>query len=149
MPASLYLPLYLIIVTLFTIVVINKYPSSTLRYKFRDISFQTQAVFLTLFLIVFIGFRPLSSKYFVDMVNYDLYYKVFAYKANNFTFNWDVGNYIYENLFNWMGFMGFEVDYFFLVMAFIYFSCLLWACIKIFPRDTLLAFPLSRCCHLL
>lgn len=140
MPASFYHPIYLILVSLLTIIIVNKYPSSYIRFKFRDTSYQWQSLILALFLILFIGLRPLSGKYFVDMYNYYIYYYTFYYKAPDFTFNWNAGNYIFHNLFSWMGFVGFDIDYFFLLFSFIYFGSILWACHRLFPRDTLLAF---------
>lgn len=139
MDASLYSPAYLILVTILTVLAVSKYPASSLRFKYRDTSYQGLSILLAIFFILFIGLRPVSGKYFVDMAGYNASYYSIFYGAH-FWFDWDAENIIFNNLMAWMGAMKIDIVYFFLLMSFIYFGCMLWACLKIFPRDSLLAF---------
>lgn len=136
-PASLYQTLYLLIVLFFTIRTILAYTNSTIWNIKRTNTAQNRlTLFLTVFLIVFIGFRPVSGAYFVDMINYEDFY-IAAY---NGTFIYTLTNYIWDPLFVLMAVSGIPVDIFFATVAAIYFGGIYIACKKMFPRDTLLSF---------
>ncbi len=138
MPAYLYQHIYYLIITLLTIFIVNKYPSTFLRFKYHNSSYIGQAYLLAIFFILFIGFRPISGKYFVDMSAYN-----FVYQQNfgaRFWFEKDTDNFIFDNLILWMASEKISIDFFFLFISLIYFGCMIWACHKLFPRDSLLAF---------
>lgn len=139
MDASLYAPTYLILVTILTVFTANKYPFSYLGFKSRNTSYQGQTFLFALFLIFFIGLRPVSVRHFVDMANYDNMYNNALY-GSRFWFDWNVENLIFDNLLAWMGSMKIDIDYFFLLMSLLYFGGILWACLKLFPKDNFLAF---------
>lgn len=87
---------------------------------------------------VWIGLRPISS-YFVDMVNYDLFYKVFAL-GHDYTFRWDTENVVFDNLFYWMGSHEWAVGVFFLTVSCVYFLGTFAALRRMFPYDTTFAY---------
>ena len=139
MPASIYQPLYLFLITILTFVIMKKYAiwgyARFIRHNYSNIS---SALALTVFLFIFIGLRPLDGRYFVDMTGYNMVYYWHHYNAR-FYFNWNSQNFIFDNLYAWMGSMKFDIDWFFLLIAAIYFFCIFISCRKIFPRDTYLA----------
>jgi len=140
MSAQYYQPVYLLIVTVLTYFVCRWYNEKVIGDIGRTkASHSLLALLLATFLILFIGFRPLSGMYFVDMAGYNLNYMVFYY-GNPFFFTWDTENYLFDNILPWFGANLISIDWFFLLIAFIYFGLMLWACWKIFPKDTLLAF---------
>ena len=139
MPASIYQPFYLILITILTFVIMKKYATwgytRFIRHNYSNVS---SSFVLTFFLILFIGLRPLDGRYFVDMTGYNMVYYWNHYNAR-FYLNWNSENFIFDNLFSWMGAMKFDIDWFFLLIAAIYFFCIFISCRKIFPRDTYLA----------
>ncbi|MBQ6062963.1 MAG: EpsG family protein [Prevotella sp.] len=140
MSASFYHPFYLILITILTFAVMKDYVRwKYINYANHYYSKNNHAIFLAIFLIFFIGLRPVDEKYFVDMYMYDHSYYT-MYFGERFWFNWDTENYLFDNFIAWMGSMKIEVEYFFLIMALIYFGCMLWACWKLFPKDSLLTF---------
>ncbi|MBD5269082.1 MAG: hypothetical protein HDS43_00435 [Bacteroides sp.] len=132
-----YESIYLTIITIYTIILSNKYshyPNSRLSQK--SVSSKVPSIILTVFLIIFIGCRPLHSA-FVDMWNYtDSYYrhigKPFSYDSND-------NNLIFGNGFRYLSSRSIDIVIFFLIMATIYFGGLYKACCKLFPKDTLYA----------
>ncbi len=136
--AALYQTVYLIIVLVLTVYLINKY----MKVDFMDtdrglLSGRIIALWLTVFLILFIGLRPLSYV-FVDMTNYNAQYNVFL-KGKPFEFTWEVSNFIFDNLFSFWESALLPIKYFFLLVATVYFGGIFWACRKIFPDDMALA----------
>ncbi len=140
MSPSLYQPLYLILVTIITFVVMKDYAKWKYRFFIKyDFSKKNYAILLALFLTFFIGLRPIDERYFVDMFMYDYSY-YFTYYAAPFFFDWNADNIIFDNLFAWMGAHQYESGVFFFIISTIYFICMLIACLKLFPKDTMLAF---------
>ena len=93
-PASYYHNIYLVLVTIITLVVYNQYNS---RNGFRDFSpSKTDSIAggVALFFALFIGMRPVSYV-FCDMANYALYYKVF-YEGCTFVFDSEAENLIFD-----------------------------------------------------
>lgn len=137
--ASLYQYFYLIIVIIMTFSIMSSYCGcGYIKTANQNISNRTGLFFTALCFIMAIGLRPMS-RYFVDMLNYNTDYIVFHY-GTPFTFNWNLDNFLFDNLFAWMGSMMFDIRLFFLLIAAIYFGCMAWACAKIFPYNSLLAF---------
>lgn len=140
MSASLYQPFYLILVTILSFFAMKNYAKwGRLQFYYKDYSYKAFALFICIFLTLFIGFRPVNASFFVDMAGYEFIYYLEYYGAP-FYFDWDTNNFIWDNLEAWMGSQMIDVDYFFLLIAFIYFFCMLWGCMKLFPKDSFLAF---------
>ena len=93
---------------------------------------------LMLFMVFFIGLRPISQRYFVDMVTYATVYDIRF--GETFEFNWDTENKIFDNYYNFLSSQRIPIVYFFLSIAVIYFVCMAWACSKLFPKDKMAAF---------
>lgn len=110
-------------------------------YFFIDHNYSKKgfAFLLAILLTLFIGLRPVDQEYFVDMYSYDHSY-YFSYYGANFFFSWDTENFIFDNLFAWMGSQKIESYVVFFLISAVYYLCMLLACIKLFPKDTLLAF---------
>ncbi len=88
----------------------------------------------TLFMVFFIGLRPVSAEFFVDMDTYDVTYNV--YKGLPFVFvSGGETNLIFDNLFRLYASLDLPSSYFFFTIAAIYFICITWACSAIFPKD--------------
>lgn len=134
----LYQPIYLTIITLLTIGCIIRYasyPSSRITSLYVAKT-SNGSIVLTIFLILFIGLRPISG-IFVDMANYSLSYQF--NQGNIFNFDWNAKNLIFDNLFNWMSCVNIPIQFFFLTIATIYFGGIFIACRKLFPHDYLYA----------
>lgn len=126
--AELYRPIYLIVVTILTFICCTNPPNKNLSRALANI--------LCLGVIAFIGLRPLSGKYFVDMGNYNELYSLVEWEG----FDYETENLLFDNLFAYMAGAEIDISLFFLIIAFIYFSGMLIACYKLFPNNVLLAF---------
>lgn len=91
---------------------------------------------LCVIVIFFIGLRPLSGKYFVDMGNYNELYSLVEWEG----FDFETENLLFDNIFVYMSGADIDISAFFLLIAFIYFGGMLIACHKWFPNNVLLAF---------
>ena len=87
--------------------------------------------------ILFIGLRPISGV-FVDMGNYHEYFLFLENEKVEYSFT--TRSFLFSNLFALFRINNWPETYFYLVIAFIYYGCMLWACYKLFPNNTLLAF---------
>lgn len=138
--ASAYSTIYNVVVALLTIVLTQHYanmPDSRLLCRSSQISIGGWCLALTMAL--FIGFRPMSGYYFVDMANYrDHYYALFF--GRPFKFNWESTNYLFDNLFQGMASSMWDISMFFVIIALIYFLCTYMAMTKFFPQDSFLGF---------
>lgn len=138
--ASEYSAIYYLIVILLTIALTQRYaqlPDS--RLLCHNSEFSIVGWSLALILAIFIGLRPMSGRYFVDMVNYrDHYYAI--YYGRPFRFNWESTNYLFDNLFQGMASDMLDITAFFVIIALIYFLCIYKAMAKFFPMDSILAF---------
>lgn len=137
-PASLYSTVYYLIVLLITMITVNKYTNSIVLNAQRTcVSQKGFAMILMLFMVLFIGLRPISGEYFVDMGGYNDNYNAIiqgsleAINAHNF---------IFDVLFVFLALSGVPIELFFLLMSSIYFGGIFFACKRIFPRDVLLSF---------
>lgn len=130
--AYLYQYIYLFIVTVITITAIKTKRLPTEREKILP------ATFLCFIMILFIGFRPISGVYFLDMANYAQYWGVITHWEG---FDFFAQNLLFDNLFNFLA-SGLEVDItvFFVLIATIYFIGILAACKKLFPNHILLSY---------
>lgn len=129
---SSYQLIYLIIVTVITLCVINVKRLPKQREIFLP------SALLCLFMVIFIGFRPVDGVYFVDMANYHEYW---IYQAQWEGFDFSSQNLIFDNLLNYMAAgSSMSETSFFVLMASLYFVGLYVACRKLFPNHTLLSF---------
>ena len=141
-PASIYQPVYLLIVTLLTFWIMRYYNQSVLNNLKRiTTSKQIFALLVCLFMVVFIGMRPISGKYFVDMANYYEHNNIYMYER--FFFDKEAENLFFDNWFAWMASNYVDFSLVMTIFAAIYFGMLYIACRKLFPKDTLLAFIVS------
>lgn len=129
--------IFLTIITIFTIVISYKYsiysdPELIHKSKFS----KAPSLFLTIFLIIFIGCRPLHSA-FLDMWNYTEYYN--HNLGVPFSFDLDKTNFIFDNLFSYLSSRYADIVIFFIIMAALYLGGIYIACDKLFPNDTLYA----------
>lgn len=136
-PAKYYHPIFLIIIILLSIYCFIKYGGNNGR-KLLDNKNEPQmaSIALTVFMMLFIGTRPISGRYFVDMRGVaNLWW--WWDQGDTYTFQWSYENRAYDNIRAFMSTYGMPVEYFFLLIAIIYFGCMYIACRKLFPRDTL------------
>ncbi len=137
--AQYYSHIYIWLVTLLSLIVFSQYSVySQLRLLKKKQNNTFGVVLLTLFMVLFIGFRPISGKYFVDMGTYNAYYNML--KGDFFSFNWNTENKLFDNYFHFLASKNVSVDIFFLSIAAIYFVCMAWACSSLFPKDKMAAF---------
>ena len=135
--ASLYQPVYLLIVTLMTFYAMSLYNKRGKQYNAQNAS--KTIAFLLLFIIVwFIGTRPTDGVYFVDMANYRENYDVLF--SEHFWFDKETDNIIFDNLFYYMASKRMSFGSWVMLMSIAYFGLMFWACRKVFDKDVLLAF---------
>lgn len=135
---ALYYTVYLLIVTALTIgcsIKYASYPNSRLENK--GLGAQGGALILSVFMALFIGFRP-RHRAFVDMNNYVQSYYTFLF-GENFQFDTEADNLIFDNIFAYLGANYYDVTIFFLIIAIIYFGGIYISSRKLFPQDTLYA----------
>ena len=132
-----YYYVYLTIFTIITLVVMNSYSQVDISDRYRQSNSQDFFAFLvTIFVVLFIGFRPISAA-FVDMGAYASQYNNLL--GTHFFFNSDTENLVFDNMLPFMASKMIPINIFFLVIALVYFGCMFWACLRLFPQDTLLA----------
>lgn len=130
-----YFPIYYSLVALLSFLTFSRYETfSEERLYSEERESNIGIVLFTLFIVLFIGLRPLSGKYFVDMANYNDVYN--AIKGRTFILytGWE-GNLLFDNLFSYMATSGVHIKWFFLIVATVYFIGISWACSLLFPRD--------------
>lgn len=133
-----YSHIYFSIVAVLSLIVFIRYSSySNIRLLTHSRSFSVGLIVLTLLLVAFIGLRPISGKYFVDMSSYSAHYAF--YSGETFSFDWNTDNIIFDNLFIYFASKGIPVEVFFVIIAGIYFGGVAWACSSLFPKDKMAA----------
>lgn len=138
MSANLYLPLYLTIVTILTLGQYVSYKRKVYgALVVKNHSKTVLSLVLAIIMTFFIGLRP-AAYIFVDTMNYVVDYNVM--EGNYFVFDQDSTNYLFDNLFAWIASEQLGYSFFFLVIAAIYFCGTWFACKRLFPSDTLVAF---------
>lgn len=136
--AYFYRYIYLIIVTILSFFIYQKYkyltPESGRLIKTRG----NQTILLAIFFIIFIGMRP-ESGIFVDMMNYKLYYSVLYY-GEPFRFDWVADNFLFDNYFHYLASKHMPISYFFITMSIIYFGCSYIGIKRLFPNHSMAAY---------
>ena len=135
--AVLYEPIYLVIVTICTLLMSMNYGQKSKRaLSSGRYSSYSGAVLLCIFLVCFIGLRPLSPV-FGDTMNYVYYYQN---KVNVDKAFFETENFIFDNIFNLFALWEWPIQVFFTLMAAIYFGAMLHACKKLFPKNVFIAY---------
>lgn len=138
--AKYYYNLYLLLVTILTIATANRYS------KVYSIGLDSQsgliidkrALILSIGLAVFIGFRPLSGRYFGDTGSYVRYYEI--QEGLPYIFNPFAQNKIWDNLFNWWASNRLGISNLFVLADVLNFGCTFLACRKLFNKNQYIAF---------
>lgn len=134
-----YSPIYYAIVVFLSFLVFSQYEgySEDRTYDGQQHS-QLGIILFTFFLFFFIGLRPVSNQYFVDMDTYEDVYNII--RGRDFVFNTGAGtNLIFDNLFNYMASLELPSTYFYLIISAVYFIGISWACSLFFPNDKMAA----------
>ena len=137
--AALYQTIYMIVVTILTVISVNKYNQEDDSVVVTSDSSDFSGYILAIALSIFIGFRPISGRYFVDMYNYFLEY-YYLYFNVPFEFNNQLTNLFFDNLFMWLASEGIDISVFFVIIATIYFVFSYFAISKLFPGHAFLAY---------
>ena len=137
--ATYYHTIYLIFITLITIVIYTQYQNRNGLREFKHTTTDAMSGAVVLFMVLFIGLRPVSGSYFVDMPNYVTYYTLF-YEGEIFNFDWTTENIIFDNLFAWWGSERLGYTSFFVFIAAIYFGAAYLGIRKLFPNHRLTAY---------
>lgn len=135
--AALYKPIYLLLVTLMTFFSLSLYGRWGKLFSKKN-SNQLIAFFLLIFLVLFIGTRPISGKYFTDTSSYSANYELSF--NDYFWFNWETDNLIFDNLHNYMACNSIPFVMWVMLMSTLYFGLIYVACRKLFKNNVLLAF---------
>ena len=134
-----YSHIYIWLVALLSLFVFGPYASySRSRLVKGKKDFSLGVFLLMLFMVLFIGLRPISGKYFVDMAGYNEVYHALA--NPNYHITWDTENKIFDNLFYTMAGAGIDIYVFYILMSAIYFVGIAWSCSRLFPKDKMAAF---------
>lgn len=108
--------------------------------KCLQISNSNKSIFLLLciFLIIFIGGRPISGSAFGDSVNYAVGYEKMKYVV------YVLGHkeWLFYNTMSLFARSGLDVNVFFTFVAFVYIGFQAWACVRLFGNNGYLAFLL-------
>ena len=136
-PAALYQPIYLLAVTLMTLFSMSLYGRWGKLLKSSNTS-QIISIFMLVMVVVFVGTRPVSDAYFIDMAGYSATYEYLLNEA--FSFNWKVDNLIWDNFYVWMASRGISFSTWLILVASAYFGLMYLACRKLFGNDVLIAF---------
>ncbi|MDR0605615.1 MAG: EpsG family protein [Bacteroidales bacterium] len=95
------------------------------------------ALLLFVFIVLYIGLRPISGRFFGDMSTYATEFKLF--QSGDRVVNMSSGDVLFSTYVNYCSSI-MNVHTWFLLDAFIYIGCLYLACKKIFPEYILIAF---------
>lgn len=139
--ANLYYPICMLLVVVLTLAMCMQYSHYTNRrlltaWKASQGQMMA-AVTLVVFLSLFLGFRPISGRYFGDTASYALdYERQFGwFDPNNISGDW-----LFNYIMGWMAGQSLPIAYFFTTINALYFGLMYLACLKMFPRDSLFAF---------
>lgn len=137
--ALLYYPLHLLIVTIFTFVLSNRYNRQSGLSSYCDApSNQRTTAIIVILCIIAYGLRP-ENGVFVDMTN-TVYTYHNLYENTPFVFDWSVDNKLYDNLMHFFGSYNLGTTAFFTVIAAIYFGCTYLGIKKMFLSDRFAAY---------
>ncbi len=135
--ASIYNYIYILAVAALTMHYLPQYVYAKTHTIGRGATNNSNAIVLLVVVTLFIGLRPING-YFVDMSAYDMMLRLFAHES--FKFDWDTDNKIFDNFILWYSSSRYDHQYFFLIMATLYFGAMYWGLRRLFPESTKLAF---------
>lgn len=138
-PAAYYQTIYLILVFLMTLVVYSQYHDRNGLREFKHTHTDVIGGALVLFMVLFIGLRPVSGRYFVDMIAYVKFYSL-LYEGEQFYFNYELNNLLFDNLLAWWGSERLGYTSFFVCIATIYFGAVYLGIRKLFPNHKFAAY---------
>lgn len=137
-PAQYYSTVYLTIITILSLFAFGRYGKyGSERLLDRNKEPIIPSFFLFAFMMLFIGFRPVSHV-FVDMAGTAAEFAF--WDMGTYSFRWDAENLLYDNLRIYMATTHIPVEHFFKLIALIYFGTMYIACRRLFPRDTFFAY---------
>lgn len=128
-PDFLYKYIFLIVVTILTIVLVKD------RRNIFEPEPMTGSLVFCILIILFVGFRP-HTHAFVDTKNYADWWGLQYWTG----FDFSAENILFDNLYVWMSNKLPDPTLFFVLVAAVYFSCLLAACRKLFEANTFITF---------
>ncbi len=128
-PDYLYKYVYHILVAILTIVAVKD------RRDVYDSEPFPGSMIFAFIMILFIGLRPHTSV-FVDTKNYAEWWGLQFWTG----FDTNAENLLFDNFYIWMSSIFPDPTPFFIIVAFIYFTCMLVACRKLFEANTFAAF---------
>lgn len=136
-PAEIYYNVYLIILLILSIYYFSLYSNRNIRsLQTLKYSQKYTGILILSFFVLFIGLRPISEV-FADMTSY---YGLYNRWSGPFEFTLDTDNKIWDNLNRWLASIQFDPFFYYILIAFIYFGCIYWACCKMFPNDKVAVF---------
>lgn len=119
----------MIIVALLSLKCISWYDSK----KYVQFNDNNEIYVLIIFLILFIGLRPVGWGYFGDSAfTWHIYENIYKYVP--FSFNYETANLVYDNLLAFFASLDLGLSFFFLICAAIYFGASFVGIKKLFPR---------------
>lgn len=83
--------------------------------------------------------RP-AHRAFVDTNNYIQYFDFSKAHNSGFKFDPTAENLIFDNIFSYLAINDYSIELFFVFIATVYFGCMAWALIRMFPQDAFYAF---------
>ncbi len=134
-----YLPIYYMAVALLSFLAFSQYEAYP-NERMNDAPEQSNIgiALFTILLVFFIGFRPVSLEYFVDMANYNDVYTALR-TADYMFYTGENSNILFDNILFFMATSGVPSKYFFFAIAAVYFISIAWACSLFFPKDKFVA----------
>ncbi len=135
-PGHLYYTIYLIAVSILTFVVANMYINRNYDTELKEASsFPIFSLVLTIIVTLFIGNRPIYSG-FVDMYNYNELFNFTKNKLDDFAWNWDATNLLFDNFFYWSAKTFDDSLVIFNIFSIVYFGGIFIACRRMYPGNT-------------
>lgn len=128
-PAEFYKYIYLILIAIITLLIVKQ------RNDLNLCEGMGRSIWLCVFLIFFIGFRP-HSPVFGDMANYASWWGFTPWNG----WDWNTENKIFDNIYRFIGSISPDATPFFVLIAAIYFIAILIACRKLFPSNTFIVY---------
>lgn len=108
------------------------------KVNYSNSKLNLSALLLCIFMVLFIGLRPVSAEYFCDMSNYAKFY--YLAEGMPYKINLAAQNLIWDNLFFLWASKRMGLTPFFMLISFIYFGCSYLACVKFFEKQQYVAF---------
>lgn len=136
-PDYLYQIVYLCVVSMITIVIMAQYYNRSRELSYSKPISDVIGIFLIVFLVFFIGLRPLSTLFGDTIVYVDWYWD---YDGRIFQFDNEAENKIFDNLMALWGFARLGYTSFFIFIAAIYFGASYIGIKKLFSTNALAAY---------